>query len=711
MWKRRIESVVAATYGVGKDSSWIPLTVEENGAYSNIKCSSTDDHHKAAGLLPSVLSPTSSPTSGGLVPYGAGQKESGGQLHRLGRHNSNLFVSPKLDVGYDAHPEAIDADVDDFLYADNPDTPLPPRAVPNSINHPQRAMADIQPPQSHRTQHGVYLSWTMVAAVIMCLLTGVLFAARLALHRQKRKYENTPSLDPTAPVSSEDGKERSQSSGGVTLPPAANNLMAPLSSNMSIWSKKQLPPTRSYSLGAIPSFSPSRSIAAARPFSDKFGTTLPLPESSATADQLSPRPSTFATTTASPTDASPTIGRSSTLPTETIQPGVDSIDGIPLVRYSRYTSEFKEILPLGRGGFGTVFRCKNNLDEREYAIKKIKVLSQVSVDGKVTKRYSHKLHRVLREVKSLALLDHPNIVRYYTAWLEVDNGEDEDETVTTGSIFDRKSQGLFSTSLFSGFGSKSRATFSPNRGQQQQTKKGSSSGSYNPLGWNNWRSFRLEEKSEASSSAGGQKVKPSNGFYDEDDLGFMWDRGNDDTTATEPSPPMKADKEPLSELQKNIVKEENESSSGISSIDSKESGDERTSVSLSKDTKKTVRLLEPVKDTDCEKTTTEGRHVLFIQMQLCSIQTLADFLSNKKERSLGSIQKSSSHPDYAVDIPFALRLFAQIAHGVKYVHKQGLIHRDLKPQVCLFWCTNQTYMKLPNLTCLFVCLLEIELFH
>jgi serine/threonine protein kinase len=34
-----------------------------------------------------------------------------------------------------------------------------------------------------------------------------------------------------------------------------------------------------------------------------------------------------------------------------------------------------------------------------------------------------------------------------------------------------------------------------------------------------------------------------------------------------------------------------------------------------------------------------------------------------------------------VDVPFAIRLFAQIAHGVKYVHKQGLIHRDLKPQV------------------------------
>jgi serine/threonine protein kinase len=69
------------------------------------------------------------------------------------------------------------------------------------------------------------------------------------------------------------------------------------------------------------------------------------------------------------------------------------------------------------------------------------------------------------------------------------------------------------------------------------------------------------------------------------------------------------------------------------------------------------------------------RHTLYIQMQLCSQKTLADFLSDKEAR------RGPSHAD-GLDIPYALSLFLQIAQGVKYVHEQGLIHRDLKPNNC-----------------------------
>jgi serine/threonine protein kinase len=99
-----------------------------------------------------------------------------------------------------------------------------------------------------------------------------------------------------------------------------------------------------------------------------------------------------------------------------------SVDGIPLVRYPRYTLEFKMLSPLGKGGFGAVFRCQNVLDCREYAVKKISIKSFVDEWGVSTEHLSNTLRRVLREVKILALLDHPNIVRYYTAWLEMDDG-------------------------------------------------------------------------------------------------------------------------------------------------------------------------------------------------------------------------------------------------------------------------------------------------
>mmetsp|Transcript_4749 Transcript_4749/g.10776 ORF Transcript_4749/g.10776 Transcript_4749/m.10776 type:complete len:1553 (+) Transcript_4749:165-4823(+) len=721
LWKRRIESVVAAVYGVGKESSWIRLDViDESDVFT---------HGHVSGLLPSSSSP--SPENGGLVPYGAGQMESG-KLHRLGRHQSNLFVSSKFDpsVGYDAHPLA-ESGVENAPYADGLDSPLPSHVNGHefhlvedrifAMNPSELTMDDVTHSNSHRTEHGLYLTWSMIAAIAMIMLSLVVFIARVVILRQKRKWENTPSLEPmTAPSSSEDGRDQLLSLGGVSLPPPARNHTFTTAGD--IWLKKDLPVnknstlfSRSFSLGAMGSHSmepPVSNENAVMPFiSERDGATLPLLALSTTAaPQLglgngsrppsivattmggSPRPSTVAT------NMSP-MKRSLTLPAEASPPdvksrhGVDNIDGIPLVRYSRYTSEFTEILPLGRGGFGTVFRCQNALDGREYAIKKIKIMSQLSMDGKVTKHFSQKLHRVLREVKCLALLDHPNIVRYYTAWLEVDEGNqnEDDDTNATSSMFDRKSQGIFSSSIFTGFGSNSRTTqtsFTPKINIHQRPAKGFL-GSYNPLGWNNFgSSFRLDESASGASSFGDQQVhSPKNVAMceeEEDDLGFTWERSNDDTA----EPSVNAEKQPSRKLQEDLAKEEDsQSSSGISSVDSEEStmdmskGSPSRSVTQSKsDAKKTVKFPEPNNDTDCKKQITEVRHILFIQMQLCSVQTLADFLADRQARS-GSVSQSSNS-GYAVDIPLALRLFGQICGGVKYVQKQGLIHRDLKPQNC-----------------------------
>ncbi|XP_059632903.1 eIF-2-alpha kinase GCN2 isoform X3 [Cornus florida] len=73
---------------------------------------------------------------------------------------------------------------------------------------------------------------------------------------------------------------------------------------------------------------------------------------------------------------------------------------------SRYLNDFEELQPLGHGGFGHVVLCKNKLDGRHYAVKKIRLKDKSPPD------------RILREVATLSRLQHQHVVRYYQAWFE-----------------------------------------------------------------------------------------------------------------------------------------------------------------------------------------------------------------------------------------------------------------------------------------------------
>ncbi|KAL8139636.1 hypothetical protein V2J09_005657 [Rumex salicifolius] len=75
---------------------------------------------------------------------------------------------------------------------------------------------------------------------------------------------------------------------------------------------------------------------------------------------------------------------------------------------SRYLSDFEELRSLGHGGFGYVVLCKNKLDGRQYAVKKIRLKDKNPLLD----------DRILREVATLARLQHQHVVRYYQAWFE-----------------------------------------------------------------------------------------------------------------------------------------------------------------------------------------------------------------------------------------------------------------------------------------------------
>lgn len=109
--------------------------------------------------------------------------------------------------------------------------------------------------------------------------------------------------------------------------------------------------------------------------------------------------------------------------------------------WSRYHREFDELLFVAGGGFGKVFKAKHKLDGIEYAVKKITIKS-VTIGRILTH---------LAEVKTLASLNHQNVVAYKAAWLEplleepknkrdgiidlngmTDNDEEDDEETDNG---------------------------------------------------------------------------------------------------------------------------------------------------------------------------------------------------------------------------------------------------------------------------------------
>lgn len=78
-------------------------------------------------------------------------------------------------------------------------------------------------------------------------------------------------------------------------------------------------------------------------------------------------------------------------------------------KFSRLESEFKIECYIGAGAFGDVLKVNSYTDNKDYAIKRVKLSSK-------TRR---EFNRVKKEAQSLSKLKHSNIVQYYTSWTEI----------------------------------------------------------------------------------------------------------------------------------------------------------------------------------------------------------------------------------------------------------------------------------------------------
>ena len=94
---------------------------------------------------------------------------------------------------------------------------------------------------------------------------------------------------------------------------------------------------------------------------------------------------------------------------------------------SRITQDYDILEVVGKGGFGKVYKVRNNIDRRIYAVKTIKLANESTASAV----------RIKREAETLSPINHENIVRYYTSWVDVfseDESEDEDSDCESISV-------------------------------------------------------------------------------------------------------------------------------------------------------------------------------------------------------------------------------------------------------------------------------------
>ncbi|CAD8054345.1 unnamed protein product [Paramecium sonneborni] len=87
---------------------------------------------------------------------------------------------------------------------------------------------------------------------------------------------------------------------------------------------------------------------------------------------------------------------------------------------------------IGKGTFGEVYKCQKIVDLKEYAVKRIYF--------KVQNEKNLRDHPIFREINGLQEINHKNIVRYYTSWIQELNSEMKAEIKQLHDLVNEKKQ-------------------------------------------------------------------------------------------------------------------------------------------------------------------------------------------------------------------------------------------------------------------------------
>ena len=355
---------------------------------------------------------------------------------------------------------------------------------------------------------------------------------------------------------------------------------------------------------------------------------------------------------------------------------------------SRLASEFDILGLLGQGGGGAVYRARHKLDGSQYAIKRVTFWTRpgAPVHSEAAAR------RVLREVTALAQLNHPNVCRYYSAWVETD-WPSFFNTVSSraskksapaprmrlllnppvdpfskhandlGSPPSRRSD--VSSSSAAGFDSTENDPDSPLSPVSPPKKSAAEE--------------RLSEVSEDSISFSTSANRHLNADpLSIDDPIFQSCQlcashlGSGVAALMGGSEPGRSDisKQVSMDAVSEDVSESSTTSAG--NVD----GDSLSSLSSVPHQQRHSTAVAATRPPSLSRQWTYRKELL-IQMELCETHTLRDYLEERDRRNTG------------IDEARSLDCLIQICQGLEHVHSCGIVHRDLKPSNCCFGASNR----------------------
>ncbi|KAK5857778.1 hypothetical protein PBY51_010998 [Eleginops maclovinus] len=333
---------------------------------------------------------------------------------------------------------------------------------------------------------------------------------------------------------------------------------------------------------------------------------------------------------------------------------------------SRYLTDFEPVQCLGRGGFGVVFEARNQVDDCNYAIKRIRLPNRELAREKV-----------MREVKALAKLEHPGIIRYFNAWQEsppegwqeeMDQRWLKDASTTDWPMSFVDHMEVLSVKV------PVSSSVSPVPGPAGDALEVSSSQalssstddgdlSFHPmLGHDTLTSERDSQADpDASDTPNSFELCPPRGPSDCTSSSFdiVFEDSGCDRDADAETDSVSGAASPSTTTEKN---------SSSSSHTRQQESVPSSSFSPPRPTSLTLAL--PTTP-PAPRPQPSPKVYLYIQMQLCRKENLKDWMAQR------CLPEQREHNQ-------CLDVFLQIAEAVDFLHSKGLMHRDLKPSNIFF---------------------------